>query len=95
MDAATRDRLGDLFCGWYRNRHDDSEINFAAATTGRTPYRSAFATSPTRGGRRGSRPLHRACAIYLLDPPRIELDLLPLGPLPPHRANEARAIHAA
>jgi hypothetical protein len=30
VDAATRDRLGDLFCGWYRNRHDDSEINFAA-----------------------------------------------------------------
>jgi hypothetical protein len=140
VDAATRDRLGDLFCGWYRNPHDDSEINFAAgddwndaipvrvrdvadegwqawlATAGRQDdgtmiwerisatverFREcdcAVLVAPAwniDGRELIHDGTHRACAIYLLDPPRVELDLLPLGPLPPHRANEARAIRAA
>jgi hypothetical protein len=125
VDAATRERLGGMFCGWYFRRDEPTRvIDFAAgdvpedadpvrvrdvasevmqerlATAGVHPdgtsiwSRISTAVERFRGcgcvilivpvwnvdGREllhdGT---HRACAVYLLDPPRVELDVLSLG----------------
>ena len=128
-----------MFCGWYRNRHDDSEINFGAgnrwedavavrvrdvadtetqtwlATAGRQAdgtmiwERISLAVERLRdcscvilvlpawnidGGELLIDGTHRACAVYLLNPPRVECDVLPLGEPDPTRP-DVRAIRAA
>jgi hypothetical protein len=139
MDAATRERLGEMFCGWYIRRDDPA--HFIDFRDGDTPenadpvrvrdlanedIQAKLATFIGAGGvtiwdrivalmgefARADRVVlappvwdidghellddwtHRTCAAYLQDPPRVELNVVPLG-VPDENRDDVKAIREA